>query len=80
MPGFSKSGSDAMTIATPSSRPPAAQTPSSAPMTQFRVHLANGFKHDVLAASPIDAIRHTRKRYPDIRIIRAKVIREEVSP
>ncbi len=46
--------------------------------THFRVHLSDGSKHDVLAASAVDASKHVGKRYPDLKITKTKVVREQV--
>lgn len=44
--------------------------------SHFRVHLADGTKHDVSAACADDASRHVGKRFPSIKITKTKLIRE----
>ncbi|UIK04879.1 hypothetical protein [Neorhizobium galegae] len=52
-------------------RPPAAAA-KTAPQTHFRVHLADGSKHDVLAASSADANKHVEKLFPGIKVTKTK--------
>lgn len=47
------------------------------PQSHFRVHLADGSKHDVCAACADDATRHVVKRYPQVKITKTKLIREQ---
>ncbi|RYG99436.1 MAG: hypothetical protein EON58_03910 [Alphaproteobacteria bacterium] len=47
------------------------------PQSHFRVHLADGSKHDVSAACADDATRHVGKRYPQVKITKTKLIREQ---
>jgi hypothetical protein len=58
--------------------PPAAAAKAQ-PQMQFRVHLADGTKHDVLAASAADAGKYVEKRFPGIKITKTKRIGEQVS-
>ncbi len=51
-------------------RNPAAAKP--APQTHFRVHLADGSKHDVLAHSSVDANKHVEKLFPGIKVTKTK--------
>jgi hypothetical protein len=46
--------------------------------TQFRVYLADGSKHDVLAENADDAAKHVEKRVPGVKVTKTKVIREQV--
>jgi hypothetical protein len=51
---------------------PAAAAAKPAPQTHFRVHLADGSKHDVLADSSVDANKHVEKRFPGIKVTKTK--------
>lgn len=47
------------------------------PQSHFRVHLADGSKHEVCAACAADATRHVGKRYPQVKVTKTKLIREQ---
>ncbi len=45
--------------------------------SHFRVHLADGVKHDVLAECAADAQKYVAKRNPGIKITKTKLIRSQ---
>lgn len=47
--------------------------------SHFRVHLADGTKHDVLAACAADAQKYVTKRNAGTKITKTKLIRGEIS-
>lgn len=51
----------------------------SSPDKRFRVHLADGSKHDVLTSDANTAARQIEKLFPGIKVTKTKLIREQVS-